>query len=69
MFILFVVKYESSEELSLEDMMKAESPDKDLYNKMYCNETYKKAIKTLLPFLDERGFLDSLLPTPSSDAN
>lgn len=69
MFILFIVKYESSEEISLEQMMKAESVDEDLYKRIYQNDTYKKAVKTLLPFLDEKGYLDVLLPSSSADEN
>lgn len=69
MFILFIVKYESSEEINLEEMMKAESSDEDLYHRIYRNETYKKAVKTLLPFLDERGYLDVLLPSNENITN
>jgi hypothetical protein len=67
MFILFIVKYESSEEINLEDMMKAESADEDIYIRIYRNETYKKAVKTLLPFLDARGYLDVLLPSENGE--
>lgn len=63
MFILFIVKYESGEEINLEDMMKAESADPEIYTRIYRNETYKKAVKILLPFLDKKGYLDVLLPS------
>ena len=66
MFIMFVTKYDSSEEISLEDMMKAENPDPNLYLRAYRNENYKKAIKLWLPFLDERGYLDTMLPSSES---
>lgn len=62
MFILFIAKYESSEEIDLEDLMKAISPNEEIYYRAYRNETFKKAVKTLLPFLEARGYLDSLLP-------
>lgn len=69
MFIMFVTKYDSSEEISLEDMMKSVNPDPNLYLRAYRNEYYKKAAKLWLPFLDERGFLDSLLPSLESTEN
>ena len=35
--------------------------DMEFYTRIYGNETYKKALKLWLPFLDERGYLDSLM--------
>lgn len=64
MFILSIVKNESTEELNFETLMN--NPDdkvvEEAYDRIYKNETYKKAIKTWLPFLNKRGFLDTLLP-------
>ena len=34
---------------------------KELYKRIYDNETYKKAVKLWLPFLEQRGYLDSLM--------
>lgn len=62
MFIMFVTKYDSSEEINLEQMMQAEYPDPSFYHRIYRNENYKRALKLWLPFLDERGYLDTLLP-------
>lgn len=64
MFILSIVKNESTEELNFETLMN--NPDdkvvQEVYDRIYKNETYKKAMKTWLPFLNKRGFLDTLLP-------
>lgn len=65
MFILTIVKNESTEEVNLE-MIMGQSEDEEklerMYKRIYENETYKKAVKTWLPFLNKRGFLDSMLP-------
>jgi hypothetical protein len=63
MFILFVVKLESTEEISIETIMgQGDEPDlNEMYHHIYQNETYKRAIKMWLPFLNKRGFLDTLL--------
>lgn len=42
-------------------MFKAADLHEDFYKRIYRNETYKKAVKAWLPFLDERGYLDVLL--------
>lgn len=33
----------------------------DIYKRIYGNETFKKAVKIWLPFMNKRGFLDTLL--------
>lgn len=64
LFLLFIFKYDSSEELNLQ-MIMGQVDDVEELEKMYIwiyrNETYKKAIKTWLPFLNEKGFLDCML--------
>ena len=35
--------------------------DETMFDRAYNNETYKKAIKLWLPFLEKRGYLDSLI--------
>lgn len=64
-FILTIVKNESSEELNM-DMIMGHSEDEEklesMYKRIFENETYKKAVTTWLPFLNKRGFLDSMLP-------
>lgn len=57
MFILFIVKNDSPEEINIETMMSA---DADLY-RFYNAEGYKKAAKLWLHFLNKRGFLDTLI--------
>lgn len=63
MNILCAVKNESSEEINLEALMGElnEAEAKKIYARIYENETYKRAIKKWLPFLNKRGFLDTLL--------
>jgi hypothetical protein len=60
MFILFVVKYDSHEEISMEDMLTGED-NPEMLDRIYNNELYKTAIKLWLPFLNKRGFLDTLI--------
>lgn len=67
MFILFIVKYDSQEEMTLEAMLGMGDKVEDsvvqaMYKRIYGNDTYKKAVKLWLPFLNKRGFLDTLLP-------
>jgi thiamine kinase-like enzyme len=59
MFILFVVKYDSPEEINMEVMMGAEDPE--MMHRIYNNECYKKGLKLWLPFLNKRGFLDTMI--------
>lgn len=58
MFILFVVKNDSHEEINIEAMM---SGDPEVMFRMYNAEGYKKALKLWLNFFDKRGFLDTLI--------
>lgn len=63
MFILSIVKNDSSEEINLEVIMgeSNEAEVLDIYKRIYGNETFKKAVKIWLPFMNKRGFLDTLL--------
>lgn len=58
MFILFVVKNDSAEEISIETMM---SGDPEVLQRLYNGETYRKAVKLWLHFFSKRGFLDALI--------
>lgn len=65
MYVLTIIKNESSEEIDLALMMGQSDDEEKLenfYKRIYENETYKKAIKAWLPFLNKRGFLDTMLP-------
>jgi hypothetical protein len=59
MFILFICKNDSSEEINLEKLMGSDDPV--MLEKIYNNENYKKSLKLWLPFLNKRGFLDTLV--------
>lgn len=60
MFILLVVKYDSQEEMSIETMMMG-GEDPEFYKRIYYNDLFKKAVTLWLPFLNKRGFLDTLI--------
>lgn len=61
MIILFVVKYDSNEEINMEIMFKGADNMQDMIDRVYKNEYFKKAITLWLPFLKKRGFLDALI--------
>lgn len=61
MFILFVVKNDSNEEINIETMMMGSEDTSGVLHRLYNNETYKKAVKLWLHFLNKRGFLDTLI--------
>lgn len=56
--ILFACKYDSAEELTMEQLMDPNAYDQEMFNRLYRNDNYLKAIKSWLPFLHKRGFLD-----------
>lgn len=65
MFILFVVKYDSPEEILMENLlMGGDNPE--MYQRVYYNDIYKKAVTLWLPFLNNRGFLDTLLKSENA---
>lgn len=63
MFILSIVKNESTEEINLETIMgqSSDAEAQEVYSRIYGNDTYKRALKKWLPFMNKRGFLDTLL--------
>lgn len=63
MFILSIVKNESTEEINLETIMgqSSDAEAQEVYSRIYGNDTYKRALKKWLPFINKRGFLDTLL--------
>lgn len=63
MFILFVVKNSSSEEINLEMMMTG-GDITNMLDRVYNDPNYTKAVKLWLPFLNERGLLDALIEKP-----
>lgn len=60
MFILAVVKYSSSEEISIELIMAAGN-NQEMLDRMYKNENFKEAATIWLKFFDSRGFLEALM--------
>lgn len=67
MNVLSIVKNDSTEEINIETLFMETDEEivNEFYSRIYGNEIFKKAIKTWLPFLNKRGFLDTLLPTNS----
>lgn len=64
MFLLFLFKYDCKEELNLSMVMGCESDGDELekiHARIYGNDTFQKALKTWLPFLDKKGFLDLMI--------
>lgn len=58
MDIMFICKYDSKEELTMEQFMDPNSFDDEMTNRMYKNDIFLNAVKSWLPFLYKRGFLD-----------
>jgi hypothetical protein len=58
---LFFMKYSSDDAIDLEALMGATSEDvlNEMYEKIYKCPVLEKSIKSLLPFLNERGFLET----------
>jgi hypothetical protein len=62
MFVLFIAKYDSTEDLDLSQIMNPDNFDPKVMHAAFNNQIYKDALKTWLPFLNNRGYLDTLLP-------
>lgn len=60
MDIMFICKYDSEEELTMEQFMDPNGFNEDMLNRMYRNELFLGAVKSWLPFLFKRGFLDTV---------
>jgi hypothetical protein len=65
MVIMFVVKYDSPEEMSMETLM-MEGGSPEMMNRIYGNDCYKKALQLWLPFMNKRGFLDTMMTAEKS---
>lgn len=57
--MLFACKFESQEELSLEQFTDPDALDEESFDKIYRDKNYLDALKSWLPFLYKRGFLDA----------
>lgn len=60
MFVMFIVKNDSPEEMTLDQILGG-NDTAEMMHRVYHNETYKKALKTWLPFMNKRGFLDTMM--------
>lgn len=60
MFVMFIVKNDSPEEMTLDQLMGG-NDNPEMLHRVYHNETYKKALKTWFPFMNKRGFLDTMM--------
>ena len=61
MFILFICKYNSEREITLDQIFKGGDGCQELLDVIYNNSNYEKACKKWLPFLNDRGFLDRMI--------
>jgi len=59
MFIMIVVKNEVTEELNIGEIMMGGNDE--LLRKIFSEGSYKKALQSWLPFLNKRGYLDSVI--------
>jgi hypothetical protein len=64
---MFVCKYESEEELTMEQFMDVNAFTDDMFNRMYRNDNYLRALKSWLPFMHKRGFLDPVAAEKESE--
>lgn len=65
---MFIVKYDSQEEMNMEILM-SQGGNPEVLDRIYGNEIYKKALKLWLPFLNKRGFLDTLIVDDKPEEN
>lgn len=63
MFIMFVAKYDSNEDLDMQNLMDPEKVNFETIRKGFITEVYRNALAIWLPFLNKRGFIDTMLPT------
>lgn len=60
MLLLFAVKNDSPQEINLSEILGGsdDSPERD---RVFKNENYMKAVRSWLPFFNERGYLDTMI--------
>ncbi|KAG5675463.1 hypothetical protein PVAND_005365 [Polypedilum vanderplanki] len=56
--IMFICKYDSDQEITMEQFTDPNAFTPEMFNRMYRNDNYLKALKSWLPFLYERGYLN-----------
>lgn len=62
MFILFICKYDDANVMSIDTVMNNDDEAaRKMMKTIYRNKNYKKAVTLWLPFLNERGFLDTMI--------
>jgi hypothetical protein len=66
---MFFIKYSSDDAINLEALL-SEQDEKvlnEMYQRIYSCSVLQKSIKSMLPFLNERGFLDMKAALESED--
>ncbi|CAG9801147.1 unnamed protein product [Chironomus riparius] len=65
LIFLFFAKYSSPKEFSFDMLMFETDEDvlRELYDRLFQDEYFVRGVKTWLPFMNERGFLDILIPS------
>lgn len=54
------MKYNSSHEIDISDLISGEE-NPEMLERLYNNENFKKTMQLWLPFLNKRGFLDTMI--------
>lgn len=60
MVFMFIVKYDSPEEMGIDTIVSG-GGSPEMLKTVFGSDYYKKALKLWLPFLNKRGFLDTLI--------
>lgn len=59
MLLLLIVKNDAQEEFDVNDLLNAQ--DVEFLKSTYRSDSYRKALRTWLPFFNERGYLDNMI--------
>ena len=62
MSVMLIIKYESNTDLNIEALMDPTKSDAKVMEEAFSGKLYQESLKIWLPFLNKRGFLDTLLP-------
>ena len=60
-YVLISAKYESTLEYDLDYLTLNDEKEPEFFERIFGNETYKKAVMTWLPLFNERGYLDKMM--------
>jgi hypothetical protein len=58
---MFICKYDYEKEITMEEFMDPQAFTPEVFHQIFRNDNYLNALKTWLPFLHKRGFLDPVI--------